>query len=254
MGEWGRRVYGLVAVALGIVGVAFDDYAEIWEPVPKSVPAHDLLAYASGAILILGGLALNLRRTATAGAITLAAFFGLWVVALKLPPVITAPLSFGPWQAMSEIVAITAGGAFAYALTLDKSSDRAARFALMARLALGACAVIFGLSHFIFLKATVSFIPKYLPHPVFWAYLTGVAHFAGGVALLSGVLSRLAARLLTLMYMVFGALVHAPLVIHDPHSHFGWCANCINGMLIASAWCAYDALGRWPARPLFRTA
>ena len=102
---------------LGLVGVAFDDYAAVWQPVPKTWPARVVLAYVSAAILLLGGAAIFIPKTAKWGALVLAAFFGLWVLTLKLPGVVAHPLSLGPWQAMSEIVAMTVGGVIAFGLS-----------------------------------------------------------------------------------------------------------------------------------------
>jgi uncharacterized membrane protein YphA (DoxX/SURF4 family) len=61
-------------------------------------------------------------------------------------------------------------------------------------------------------------------------------HFLAGAAIPSGIAARLAARLLTAMFVVFGVLVHAPALLGDPHTHFNWAANAMNFALIASAW------------------
>jgi uncharacterized membrane protein YphA (DoxX/SURF4 family) len=88
-------------------------------------------------------------------------------------------------------------------------------------------------------------VPKWLPlGQDFWAYATGVAHVAAGVAILSGIQARLAARLLTIMFIVFGALVHAPLLFADPHSHFNWAANAMNFTLIGAAWAVADSIAK----------
>ncbi|HWE45906.1 MAG TPA: DoxX family membrane protein [Caulobacteraceae bacterium] len=241
MGNSGRRVYGLAAIVLGLVGIVFDDYAAIWQPVPKGWPAHDLLAYVSGAILLVGGAAIFLPKTARWGALLLAVFYGLWVLALKLPPVIAKPMSFAPWQAMSEIVGMTAGGVVAYGLSI-RNGDR---FMRGGQLVFGVCCVIFGVAHFVFLKPTESFIPSWIPpSPMIWAYVTGACQIAAGLAFLTGVRARLAAVLLTVMYVGFGLLVHLPLLFKDVHDHFAWCANGVNGVLIGAAWCVADSLSR----------
>jgi uncharacterized membrane protein YphA (DoxX/SURF4 family) len=242
--DWGRRVYGLAAIFLGMVGFAYDDYAAVWEPVPKSWPAHDILAYVSAGILVAGGLLINLPRTARAGALVLAGFYGLWVVALKLPPVIAAPIHFAPWQAMSEIVAITLGGVLAWT-TLGAGGAGERRIASLARCAFGACCIIFGVAHFFFAKETAAFIPAWIPpSQPFWADVTGVCQIAAGLAFISGVQARLAAVLLTVMYVGFGLLVHIPLLLKDVHSHFGWAANAVNSTLVGAAWCLADSLAK----------
>jgi len=42
------RIYGLAAIALGLVGLAFGDFAAVWQPVPETIPERRLLADALG--------------------------------------------------------------------------------------------------------------------------------------------------------------------------------------------------------------
>jgi hypothetical protein len=91
----GIRVYALGAVALGLVGLVWGDFALVWQPVPAGMPGRALLAYLFAAALLLGGVAANWRRTAAAGAAALCALFGLVVVLLHGPRVLTHPLVVG---------------------------------------------------------------------------------------------------------------------------------------------------------------
>ena len=96
---------------------------------------------------------------------------------------------------------------------------------------------MFGLAHFLYLGFTASMVPAWLPGgQKFWAAFTGVAHLAAGIALLAGVKARLAAILLTVMFAVFGVLVHLPLLIAGPHNHLNWVMNAINLALTGAAW------------------
>ena len=81
----GRRLYGLGAVVLGVPALFHGDFAVLGLPVPAHLPGYHLLAYASAALLVLAGLAINLRRTTAIGALALAGFFTLWLLALHLP-------------------------------------------------------------------------------------------------------------------------------------------------------------------------
>ena len=62
--------------------------------------------------------------------------------------------------------------------------------------------------------------------------LTGAAHVAAGLGILSGVRARLAAQLVTAMFVVFGLLVHAPTLLAASTNHVAWAANAINLALI----------------------
>jgi uncharacterized membrane protein YphA (DoxX/SURF4 family) len=100
----------------------------------------------------------------------------------------------------------------------------------------GVCLLFFGAAHLFYLKPTADFVPAWIPPgQLFWAYATAAAHFAAGIAILTGIAARLATVLLTAMFLAFSLLVHGPNAYADP-SHFNWAANAINLALVASAW------------------
>ncbi|HEY7963890.1 MAG: hypothetical protein ACHP9U_01615 [Steroidobacterales bacterium] len=57
----GIRVYALGALALGLVGLAWDDFALQWQPVPAGVPGRAALACVFAAALVAAAVAVNLR-------------------------------------------------------------------------------------------------------------------------------------------------------------------------------------------------
>ena len=87
------------------------------------------------------------------------------------------------------------------------------------------------------MNLTAPLVPTWLPpSQEFWGYATGFAHIAAGVAIFTGVQARLAAILLTVMYASFTPLVHVPMLLANPHSHFIWSENAINIVLTGIAW------------------
>lgn len=240
----GRRIYGLGAVGLGLVGLVWGDFALQWQPVPAGVHHRAALAYAIGAALVLAGAALWRRRTAIYGAAVLTILYGLCVILLHLPKVIGHPLVFARWSGAAEQLALTAGGLIAYAAS-GRIGARTARLSHVGRMTFGLCLLIFGAAHFFYLDFTASMVPKYLPpSQTFWAVATGGAHIAAGLAILSGRQARLAATLVTAMFAGFGVLVHAPALLADPRSHLNWVANAMNLALTGAAWLVADSSGR----------
>jgi uncharacterized membrane protein YphA (DoxX/SURF4 family) len=238
----GRRVYSLGAIALGIAELAFGGFAEVWLPVPAHIPGYHLLAYAAAGLLIVGGLAVNWARTAALAALALAALFAVGMLVTEAPHAIAKPADWGGWQAVAESTVMALGGVLAYAQT--RSLD--VRLARGARLVFGLCLLVFGVSHFVYAKFTASLVPAWLPpSQLAWAYATGLAQIAAGLAVLSGIRARLAAILLTVMYAAFGVLVHLPSVIAHPSSHDNWAENAINLVLTGAAW----ALADWLSKP-----
>jgi uncharacterized membrane protein YphA (DoxX/SURF4 family) len=95
------------------------------------------------------------------------------------------------------------------------------------------------------MNLTVPLVPQWLPpSQTFWAYATGFAHIAAGLAILTGVQARLAAILLTIMYASFTPLVHVPTILADPSKFWNWTENALNIALAGVAWVVADSLAR----------
>jgi uncharacterized membrane protein YphA (DoxX/SURF4 family) len=138
----------------------------------------------------------------------------------------------------------------------SRNAPRAsAQLSRVALICMGVCLLMFGLAHFLYLGFTASMVPPWVPGgQTFWAVLTGAAHLAAGIALLSGIKARLAANLLTVMFASFSVLVHLPSVIADPHSHLNWVMNAINLALTGAAWAIATALAQINTRREERAA
>jgi uncharacterized membrane protein len=205
----GRLALAAATAGLGIVSLAFADFALQWQPVPATLPARHALALASGAFLVACGVALALDRFAARAAIALSAYQTIWVVARATEP-IAAPASIGRWLGFAEALALLIGS-----FLLCAAADRA-EVRRTARIVFGACCVVFGLSHFKYADFTAGMIPPWLPARTALAYVTGACHLAAGLALITSVQARLAARLEALMLASFVLLVHAPTLVAMP--------------------------------------
>jgi uncharacterized membrane protein YphA (DoxX/SURF4 family) len=124
---------------------------------------------------------------------------------------------------------------------------------LIARWTFGVCSIDFGLAHLTGIDAVVPMIPKWMPFGgEFWTVLTGVAFVLAGLAIVSGVLDVLAARLLALMLLIFSAFVLAPMIFVYPYNHIAWGGNAYNLAAVGAAWIFADWLStrRHPAQNL----
>lgn len=240
----GTRFYGLTVLLLGLVGLAWGDFAAVRQPVPADWPMRTALAYLWAALFVAGGLMLQVRRTAAIGALLVAAlflpFFLLWA-----KRVMGFPQILGTWSGFAEEIVFILGGVAAWLTCVATAAEpEERRLARTVRWVFGLCLLVFGAAHFVYVRETAAMVPAWLPPGThFWAYATGLCHALAGLALLSGIQALLAARLLTAMFAGFGLLVWLPQLFAAP-VHMAWAGNAINLVLTASAWALADLLAR----------
>ncbi|MDE2501165.1 MAG: DoxX family membrane protein [Alphaproteobacteria bacterium] len=239
----GWRVYGLGVMAMAVLCLVWGTF-DPGQPVPKDFPDRTVLVYAAGAFMLIAGAAVEWRRTTAWGAAALAAYYALIVVVLMKGRIVLAHYAVsGTYEDIAEQFAIASGGLIVFAATAGIDAALAARLTRLGQMVFGVCALIFGGAHFAYMNLTAPLVPKWLPpSQEFWAYATGLGHIAAGLAILSGVRARLAAILLTAMYASFTLLVHGPMLVADPSSHWIWSENAVNLALIGVAWVVADSL------------
>ena len=242
---FGRRIFGLGAMALGLLGLAWGDFLT-GQPVPSGFPGRTALAYAAGALTLFAGAAIEWRKTAAWGAAVLAVFYGVIVILfMNGHLLLTQYAQYGSYENLAEQVAIASGALILYAATARIDAALAARLTRLGQLAFGLCALVFGGAHFVYMNLTAPLVPKWLPpSQIFWGYATGSCFLAAGLAVLTGIQGRLAAILLTVMIASFAILIHEPTLFADPHSRFNWSESIINFAIVGAAWVLADSLAR----------
>jgi len=222
----------LGTLGFGLVCLAFRDFGLQWQPVPDGLAGRTALAILNGALLAASGALLFWPRTALWAARFLAGYFLLWVLLLKVPKVVAAPAVVLPWLGFAEISSLAAGAAI-LALMLDPLDRPGLR---VLRYIYGFCPLVFGISHFAYIEFTAAMVPAWMPGQTFWAWATGIGHVAAGLAILSGVLARLAATMLAAMMGSFVLLLHLPRVLADPANQVEWTMLCVATALAGAAW------------------
>ena len=232
------RIYGLGAVALGLTGLVWGDFAVVWQPALNGYAGPTPLGYAMAVIPLLAGLAMQWRRAAFFGAVALFLPYCVAIIFFDVPRGLAHAADFGAWYGVLENSALAAAALIICTSHARLESATAERLSKIARIIFGVCLIYFGLAHHYYLANTVSMVPAWLPPgQTFWAYANGAGHVLAGIALITGVYARLGAILLTAMFIVFTVLVHAPRVLITlPHNHFAWGENAVNLALIGSAW------------------
>jgi uncharacterized membrane protein len=244
----GHALFAAVLIALGIMGLTNGDFAPIWQPDPRHVPARDVLVYLCAVISVGCGIGLLWKRTAALAARVLLLYLLIWFVLLRVPQIIRAPTALDPWFGAAETAVYAAGAWILYvwfATDWDRerlgfaTGDRGVR---IARTLYALAMIPFGIGHFAYIKETVSLVPNWLPLHLAWAYFTGSAYIAASVAMLIGVYARLAAVLSAFQIGGFTLLVWVPIMAAaGPKSAFQWSETIISFTLTAGAWVVADS-------------
>jgi uncharacterized membrane protein len=236
---------GPLALALAIIGrgvltLVTKDFAEFWQPIPSWLQGPTFLAVAGGALLAMVGVGLFYPRIRTACAWGLAVYALIWAIA-RSTEVFVHPARVVSWESFCEALSLFLGlfilaAGFARASGRGSSPLTSESALRRARALFGACLVVFGIAHFAYAEFSAEMVPEWLPAHTALVYLTGVAHAAAGLAILTRRFDRLGATLEASMLGLFIAIVHLPSLWMTPAPK--WAATAPeqwNELLIALA-------------------
>ena len=209
-------LFAVGLIGMGVLALVYGDFAMGWQPVAHWFPARTVLAYGSGVLMVLCGVALFTRTTTAWALRILVPYLIVWQM-LKFPALVVAPTMEGVYLGFGELAVLLAGGWTLFARLGDAegtsfgwaSGERAVR---VARYYFALWIIPIGLSHMVYLKPTMDLIPPFLPGKVFWAYLTGIGQIASGLGLLFGVLPRIAAYAEAAQISLYALLIWLPAI------------------------------------------
>ena len=246
----GHAVFAATMIILGIMGLISGDFAPIWQPVPRGLPAREALIYACAVISLACGLGLFWRRAAATAARVLFVYLLLWMLVFKGRFIILAPLVEGSYQSCGENAVMVAAAWVLYAWFAADWDKQRLSFAVgdqgvrIARVLYGLALIAFGLSHFFYVELTTPLVPAWLPAHLFWAYFTGCTYLAAGAALIIGMSTRWArwaAVLAAWQIGGFTVLVWIPILAAGHVSEQHWVEFVVSWALTASAWVMADS-------------
>lgn len=227
-----RRSLGAAVFAVGLAAIAVqnfvaNDFVTELQPVPADIAGRTALAYVNGALLLAATASVVLGFRVRLAALFTTLLLAIWIVLLQLPRIIANPTAGNAWTPALEVFAMAGAALMVTAL----SPQEGAQQRVLGTIGLACMAVTlpaFGVLHFIYWEYVASVIPGWIPGHTFWAYFTGVAHLAAGIAIIISFapafrrLAYLAASLWALMVGLWVVLLHVPRALAHMETRPEW--------------------------------
>jgi uncharacterized membrane protein len=249
----GVYLFALATIAAGVLDLIWGEFEAAHQPIGAlgdNIPGQKIFAYITAVWMILAGAAILWHRTRRVGALAAALIyliFGLF----WLPRFYTAPqalgfrltLIIGLLAGMFTQLMVVAGALVLYVSVAPSSShwpeepSPIARLVfVVARFVIGLAAVLFGVVHLTGVQGVAQMVPKWMPlGGSLWVVISGIAFLLAGLAILTGILNRLAAHLLALMIIVF-EIALIPMVFANPGNHIAWGSNAYSLAAAGAVW------------------
>lgn len=212
----GRLLFAMSVIASGIYQLVTGLYVNLVPVNPARLPPS-WQPYLFGVLFVLVGVALLVRRTVSAAALTLGVLLLVLFLGFVLPLALAHASTGYVWVDPLMMLALLSGVGLAVVPregspggSLDRVFETAAR---LVPLTLGAFLFYCGLTHFPYAKYVATLIPPWIPAHMFWTYFAAVALIAGGIGVNVPRTARLAAMLSGIMLFSWVFLVHIPLAI-----------------------------------------
>jgi uncharacterized membrane protein len=234
----GRTLYAAGVLGLGLTAIAGIDVVKGLEPLAEDVPGRRLIGFGTGLFLVAAAVCLLVGRTRRVAALAVGWLFAIWVVVLHVPHLVFHPRDGGGWTTGFEVVALC-GAAWVFAASAGATVLRPGGVdpGVLGRTMYGVSLPVFGILHFVYARYVASVIPTWIPAHTAWAYATGLAHAAAGLAIVTGVKRRLAAILEGCMFATWVLILHAPRVAASTGDHRNeWTSLFIAMAMAGGAW------------------
>ena len=228
----GRPMLAAGLVGFGVISLYFNHTVDGLQPF--DAPRWGI--WLNGAVLLLGGAGLAWNRTAHRTALAL---WGLLTLLLLVhaPGVFAAPGDAVRWVSTMEVLGLLSAAMLVAAPERDDLK-------LAGRMAVGLMLIVFGVVHWLYVEAIAGMIPEWLPGRDLWPWVTGAANLAAGLALVSGLMARLASGLVGAMFASWIFLVHLPRLLATPGDRSEWIACALAFALTGVVWTVHSALTR----------
>jgi len=224
----GRFIFAAGIALLGIQQILVGDFVQGVFIAPAWLPGRAFCAYLSGVALFAAASGFAVTKQVRLPAQSLAAVLALELLVFQLP---------SPLAILHDGVARTrAFETLAFAAAAAVLAGAPAAVVILGRLLFAFAMVVFGVQHFMYAGFVASVVPSWIPGPLAWTYLTGVAMIAAGLSLAVGTMARLSGFLLGIMFLLWVALLHAPRVAAHLGDEKEWNSAAVALAMGGAAW------------------
>lgn len=199
--------------------------------VPHWLPSPLFWVYFFGVCLLAAAVSLLIWRGVRPAMLLLALFFLLVVATLDVPLIPKHLHERLFWSLFVREIGF-ASGAMVLAGSLWPRGRAAGRTLVgVGRSLLAAILIFYGIEHFLFPHFAPGvplekMTPGWVPVPVLWAYLVGIALLLGGLGLLARPTVRLAAAGLGIVVLLVTIFLYVPILVLEFHTP----ANAVDGL------------------------
>jgi uncharacterized membrane protein len=225
----GRIFFGIAIAIMGFLTIYYRDFPYMLIPPNHSwIPGLALLAYISGALLILAGVCIVFEKKIRPASLLLGGVLLLIFCFYFIPYQIMASpnyMHFGDWENAAKELAL-ASGAFVIAGCFAKKNEGPLFSFLTKLIPLGAILfsltiISFSVDHFLYANEAADYVPSWVPYHVFTLYFTGAALLGSGLAIILKIKPVLATTLLGAMIFTWFIILHVPRIIVSPVAYMG---------------------------------
>jgi len=215
----GRLFFAIAAIAIGIIHLVTGNFPTGFEPIPASFAGKIVLVYLTGTALICAGVLILTKKYAKWGSILSVFVFLLLTLLIQIPKSILTFKDAGGWVTTFEGLSffsgslILAGFYIQPNVAFKSKASSGYKWVSMGCYIFAVCLLAFCAIHLVYEDYIITLIPKWLPFPKFWFYVTTIGFFGAALSLLIRKLVRVSLLLLALMFFIWVLILHGPLVI-----------------------------------------
>ena len=224
LGNVGRIFFGISMAGIGFQTIYYNDFPYMLIPPKHSwIPGLAILAYISGALLILAGKCIVFEKKIRSASLLLGTVLLLIFCFYFIPYQFMTNSNYMhlvAWENAEKELALSSGAFIIAGCFSEKNEPSLKKFSTklirFGAILFSITIISFGIIHFLYAKDVADYIPSWVPYPLFWTYVAGTALIGSGIAIILKIRQRLIAALLGTMIFIWFIILHIPKSIASP--------------------------------------